>query len=63
MRIIGKRSDDVMIPDQYETEQCPYCHNQIDPETCHCGSGMNGHPYQLEHNFVPMGCICGYSKQ
>lgn len=43
--------------------QCPNCHNVIDPDTCWCGDGHNGHPYHVGHNFVPMGCVCGYPKE
>lgn len=44
-------------------ETCPFCKNEIDPETCGCGSGQSGHPYDLGHNFVPMGCDCGRNRQ
>lgn len=40
---------------------CPYCKNEIDPDSCWCGSGKSGHPYDLGHSFVPMGCDCSRS--
>ena len=40
---------------------CPHCGWEIDEETCWCGDGLDGHPYDLGHNFVPMGCTCGYA--
>ena len=42
---------------------CPRCKNEIDPESCWCGSGKSGHPYDLGHSFVPMGCDCGRVKR
>lgn len=42
---------------------CPYCKNEVDLETCCCGDGKNGHPYDVGHNFVPLGCMCGYPKE
>jgi hypothetical protein len=41
--------------------ECPRCGWEIDPDTCHCGSGKSGHPYDLGHNFVPAGCTCCYA--
>lgn len=41
---------------------CRYCGQDIDEETCHCGDGRSAHPYGVGHNFVPIGCICGYMK-
>ena len=41
-----------------ELTTCPRCKNEIDIETCGCGSGKSGHPYDLGHSFVPMGCDC-----
>lgn len=41
-------------------EVCPHCKNEVDLETCQCGDGRNGHPYDVGHNFVPAGCTCGY---
>jgi len=40
------------------TEECPYCYQEIDPDTCHCGSATNDHGFYSGHNPVPMGCIC-----
>lgn len=38
---------------------CPDCMALIDPETCGCGSGPDGHSaYTDGHPFVPMGCNC-----
>lgn len=39
---------------------CPTCAQLIDPETCHCGDPVHGHPMET-HSPVPMGCICGYA--
>jgi hypothetical protein len=34
---------------------CHGCLNEVDPETCQCGSGIG----QCDnHSFVPMGCDC-----
>ena len=44
-------------------EVCPHCKNEIDVETCQCGDGRNGHPYDVGHNFVPAGCTCGYKVE
>jgi len=44
-------------------EICPYCGQETDPEVCHCGGLLKDHnPYIDGHNFVPMGCQCGYEK-
>ena len=45
-----------------ELTTCPHCKNEIDLDSCWCGSGKNGHPYDLGHNFVPMGCDCGRAE-
>jgi hypothetical protein len=37
---------------------CPSCHNEIDPDCCHCGVELARHRGE-EHGFVPMGCDCG----
>ena len=39
--------------------RCPHCKNEIDLDSCWCGRGKSGHPYDLGHSFVPMGCDCG----
>ena len=40
---------------------CLCCGWEIDPETCHCGTEIEGHDsIYLGHTFVPMGCTCGY---
>lgn len=36
---------------------CQHCGWEVDLETCWCGDGRSDH---FEHNFVPMGCTCGY---
>lgn len=38
---------------------CPCCEWEIDPETCWCGDGKDGHPGN-GHMFVPMGCTCSF---
>ena len=37
---------------------CEGCGWEIDPNVCHCGDWEEGHSW--EHQFVPMGCTCGY---
>lgn len=39
---------------------CKHCGWEVDLETCQCGDGKDGHPYDVGHNFVPAGCTCGY---
>jgi hypothetical protein len=42
-------------------DTCPKCGFEIDPEVCWCGEDKEHHnPFLLGHNFVPMGCSCGY---
>lgn len=36
---------------------CEGCGNEIDPETCGCGSRID-HPWD-GHSPIPMGCDCG----
>jgi len=43
-----------------EPSFCTHCGWDIDPETCWCGDGRVGHPYEAGHTFVPMGCTCGF---
>lgn len=43
-------------------EICPNCHQEIDPDYCHCGSPIESHHWQDGHAPIPMGCICGYAK-
>ena len=44
-------------------KKCGGCGYEIDPDICHCGTAYKDHnPYTEGHNFVPMGCQCGYSK-
>lgn len=46
------------------TQTCPGCSCEIDPDVCHCGIEYKNHnPYSLGHNFVPMGCQCGYHRE
>ena len=42
---------------------CPYCRREIDTEVCWCGTEkkFHGTPIDDGHNFVPMGCECGYN--
>ena len=42
---------------------CPRCKNEIDLDSCWCGSEKSGHPYDLGHSFIPMGCDCGRVKR
>jgi hypothetical protein len=49
---------DSYIQSKFGRPQCPDCHNEIDPDTCHCGQGINEHGGET-HSFVPMGCQCG----
>ena len=42
---------------------CPGCKNEVDPEVCHCGDTQPNHPFQAGHNFIPIGCTCGYADQ
>lgn len=37
---------------------CPYCNQEIDPDTCWCGDEIKHSPY-AGHSPVPMGCSCG----
>jgi hypothetical protein len=36
---------------------CDGCDQEIDPDTCGCGSAKDGHQYD-GHPFIPMGCDC-----
>lgn len=36
---------------------CEGCQTVIDPETCGCGSPIEGHGYD-NHMIIPMGCGC-----
>jgi predicted amidophosphoribosyltransferase len=48
--------------DQYPTEICPGCGNEIDPDWCHCGDSKQSHNgMNQNHGFIPMGCVCGYA--
>ena len=48
----------------YKKEICGGCNNEIDIEVCHCGITYKDHnPYVDGHNFVPIGCTCGYPKE
>ncbi len=40
-------------------QRCGTCGELIDSETCWCGNGKEGHPYDLSHQFVSIGCTCG----
>lgn len=42
---------------------CHGCHNEIDPDCCHCGSPIKSHGYGDGHLGIPMGCTCGYADQ
>lgn len=48
-------------PEHPEFEICQGCGNEIDPETCHCGSPVDMHGMGDGHLPVPMGCTCGYT--
>jgi hypothetical protein len=42
-------------------ERCDSCGNEIDPDVCHCGEARYTHDnFDSGHQFVPMGCACGY---
>lgn len=41
-------------------EHCPECGNKIDTTFCYCGIGKDEHKFIQDHNFVPIGCVCGY---
>jgi hypothetical protein len=40
--------------------KCPGCAAEIDPSVCGCGEPERGHlsPFEVGHNFIPMGCNC-----
>lgn len=41
--------------------RCGGCHNEIDPDCCHCGDAVQDHRgMSHNHGAVPMGCTCGY---
>lgn len=40
---------------------CPNCEHEIEPDVCWCGDSKLNHT--MDHNFVPMGCTCGYANQ
>lgn len=42
---------------------CDGCGQEIDPDTCHCGSAMEGGREYHGHDAVPMGCRCLYDEQ
>jgi len=43
---------------------CQGCNCEIDPDVCHCGIERKNHnPFSEGHNFVPMGCCCGYHRE
>ncbi len=46
---------DQMLPDV-----CQGCSQEIDPNTCGCGQTRDdhGHPLNVGHSFIPMGCDC-----
>lgn len=37
---------------------CADCGNEIEPDTCHCGSDRKDHIGADNHAFVPIGCFC-----
>lgn len=39
-------------------EMCLGCGADTDPDVCCCGSSAEGH--EGDHDFRPMGCVCGY---
>lgn len=41
---------------------CDGCGQEIDPETCHCGSAIGGDREYHGHDQVPMGCRCLYDR-
>lgn len=41
--------------------RCPECGNLCDDEVCWCGDEKCHHHMGSGHNFVPMGCTCGYA--
>lgn len=43
-------------------DTCPSCKNEIDPDTCWCGSPIEGHGIYDGHSPIAMGCTCGYDK-
>lgn len=40
---------------------CDGCGQEIDPDTCHCGSAIGDYGHD-GHNTVPIGCICLYDE-
>lgn len=43
-----------------ERPTCASCKNEIDPDTCWCGSERDWH--DGSHHYVPMGCTCYYDR-
>lgn len=44
-------------------ERCSGCGKQVDPTVCWCGIAEEDHNwYNDPHNFIPMGCRCGFVK-
>lgn len=48
-----------MLPETVP-DRCPWCRNDVDRETCHCGGASDEHHSTDGHSFTPMGCQCGY---
>lgn len=46
-------------------EVCLGCRREIDPEVCCCGASPEDPEHtcllSYTHDFVPMGCVCGYA--
>jgi hypothetical protein len=42
---------------------CEGCQTVIDPETCGCGSPIDGHSAYEGHMAIPMGCGCYYERE
>lgn len=39
---------------------CHGCGNEVDPDSCGCGSRREDHDMGSGHGFVPLGCSCGF---
>lgn len=63
-KLANKRSNELSRANENvdSTVICKGCSNEVDLDTCHCGSDRADHGYGTGHAFVPMGCDCGRSK-
>lgn len=55
----GKALAYICIGDPCPFRYCEGCQTVIDPETCGCGSPIDGHGHGYDnHTIIPMGCGC-----